>query len=53
MATAETAASPDLSSSSGDEWTLLGEGNANVVFSYGGRDPELVRDTGREERERS
>ena len=36
-------ASSDLSSSSGDDWILLGEGNANVVFSYGGRDPALVR----------
>jgi hypothetical protein len=42
MTIAKTAASPDLHSCSGDEWTILGEGNANVVFSYGGRDPELV-----------
>ena len=43
MMSEKSIASPDLSSCSGDEWNLLGEGNANVVFSYVGTDPELVR----------
>jgi hypothetical protein len=40
---AESSSLPDLSASSGEDWLLLGEGNANVVFAYAGRDPELVR----------
>lgn len=43
MMTAKSVTSPDLSLCSGEEWLFLGEGNANVVFSYAGTDRELVR----------